>query len=119
MTSSHGATPTLGNLCRVSLPVTEAPVAPQFDPDARTLLVTLNGDDRPGVTKELFEAASTVGAEVLDLEQVVVRGHLALSVLLSPGRDENVLVDRINHIEPSLDCIQFGVGDAFHGAKPS
>ena len=95
MTSSHGATPTLGNLCRVSLPVTEAPVAPQFDPDARTLLVTLNGDDRPGVTKELFEAASTVGAEVLDLEQVVVRGHLALSVLLSPGRDENVLVDRI------------------------
>ena len=41
----------------------------------------------------LFAAASTVGAEVLDLEQVVVRGHLALSVLLSPGRDENVLVE--------------------------
>ena len=36
--------------------MTEAPVAPQFDADARTLLVTLNGDDRPGVTKELFEA---------------------------------------------------------------
>ena len=63
MTSSHGATPTLGNLCRVSLPVTEAPVAPQFDPDARTLLVTLNGDDRPGVTKELFEAASMMNIQ--------------------------------------------------------
>ncbi len=47
------------------------------------------------MTKVLFEAASTVGADVLDLEQVVVRGHLALSVLLSPGRDENVLVDRL------------------------
>lgn len=73
----------------------EPPPAPLPDPDARTLLVTLNGPDRPGVTKALFEAASTVGAEVLDLEQVVVRGHLALSVLLAPGRDENVLVDRL------------------------
>ncbi len=69
--------------------------APVPDADARTLLVTLNGADRPGVTKTIFEAAATVGAQVLDLEQVVVRGHLALSVLLSPGPDENVLVDRL------------------------
>ena len=47
------------------------------------------------MTKVLFDAASTVGADVLDLEQVVVRGHLTLSVLLSPGLDENVLVDRL------------------------
>jgi phosphoserine phosphatase len=73
----------------------DPPAAPLPDPNARTLLLTLNGPDRPGVTKVLFEAASTVGADVLDLEQVVVRGHLALSVLLSPGRDENVLIDRL------------------------
>ena len=73
----------------------EPPAAPLPDPNARTLLLTLNGPDRPGVTKALFEAASTVGADVLDLEQVVVRGHLALSILLSPGRDENVLIDRL------------------------
>ncbi len=71
------------------------PAAPLPDPNARTLLLTLNGPDRPGMTKVLFEAASTVGADVLDLEQVVVRGHLTLSVLLSPGRDENVLIDRL------------------------
>ena len=35
----------------------EPPPAPLPDPDARTLLVTLNGPDRPGVTKALFEAA--------------------------------------------------------------
>ena len=70
----------------------EPPPAPLPDPDARTLLVTLNGPDRPGVTKALFEAASTVGADVLDLEQVVVRGHLALSVLPSPGRDAMEIV---------------------------
>jgi len=73
----------------------EPSAAPRPDPDARTLLLTLDGSDRPGVTKRIFEAAASVGAEVLDLEQVVVRGHLALSVLLAPGRDENVLVDRV------------------------
>lgn len=73
----------------------EPDLPPLPDPDQRTLLVTLNGPDRPGVTKAVFEAASTVGAEVLDLEQVVVRGHLALSVLLGPTQDENVLTDRL------------------------
>ena len=76
--------------------------APLPDPNARTLLLTLNGPDRPGLTKVLFEAASTVGADVLDLEQVVVRGHLTLSVLLSPGRDENVLVDRLTRVGAEL-----------------
>ena len=76
--------------------------APLPDPNARTLLLTLNGPDRPGLTKVLFEAASTVGADVLDLEQVVVRGHLTLSVLLSPGRDENVLVDRLTRVGARL-----------------
>ena len=81
---------------------TEPPVAPLPDPTARTLLVTLDGPDRPGVTKAVFLAASTVGAQVLDVEQVVVRGHLALSVLLAPGRDENVLVDRLTKAGESM-----------------
>jgi phosphoserine phosphatase len=92
----------------------EPPAAPLPDPDARTLLVTLNGPDRPGVTKALFEAASTVGADVLDLEQVVVRGHLALSLLLSPGRDENVLVDRLTRAGSRLGMrvdFELGHGD--------
>jgi phosphoserine phosphatase len=86
----------------VAIDATDPPVAPLPDPNARTLLVTVNGPDRPGVTKALFEAAATVGAEVLDLEQVVVRGHLALSVLLGPGRDENVLVDRLHRVGSDL-----------------
>ncbi len=80
----------------------DPPAAPLPDPNARTLLLTLNGPDRPGVTKVLFDAASTVGADVLDLEQVVVRGHLTLSVLLSPGLDENVLVDRLTRVGSRL-----------------
>ncbi|MFL6079632.1 MAG: phosphoserine phosphatase SerB [Ornithinibacter sp.] len=84
-----------------SAPV-DPPAAPLPDPNARTLLLTLNGPDRPGVTKALFDAASTVGADVLDLEQVEVRGHLSLSVLLSPGPDENVLVDRLTRVGSRL-----------------
>ncbi|NHA68966.1 phosphoserine phosphatase SerB, partial [Phycicoccus flavus] len=75
---------------------------PQPDPSARTLLVALTGRDRPGVTSAVFEAASTVGADVLDVEQVVVRGHLTLSVLLTPGPDENVLTDRLTRAGEAL-----------------
>ncbi|CAN7434806.1 phosphoserine phosphatase SerB [Knoellia sp. LjRoot47] len=49
------------------------------------MLVTLTGDDRPGVTSALFDAVAPTGSVVLDLEQVVVRGQLTLAVLLAPG----------------------------------
>ena len=49
---------------------------------ARTLLVTLTGYDRPGVTSRLFRALSASDATVLDVEQVVIRGRLLLGVLL-------------------------------------
>ncbi len=84
------------------MPADSPPTPPPPDPRSRTLLVTLTGRDRPGVTSALFDAATTVGADVLDVEQVVVRGHLALSVLLSPGRDENVLVDRLTRAGESM-----------------
>jgi phosphoserine phosphatase len=48
-----------------------------------TLLVTLTGRDRPGVTSRLFAALSAHQLSVLDVEQVVIRGRLVLGVLLS------------------------------------
>lgn len=48
----------------------------------RTLLVTLSGRDRPGVTKRLFTALSDHEVVVLDVEQIVVRGRLVLAVLI-------------------------------------
>ena len=53
---------------------------------ASTLLITLTGPDRPGVTSALFEALSGFDVVVLDMEQVVVRGTLVLGVLLG-GRE--------------------------------
>jgi len=46
-----------------------------------TLLITLTGRDRPGVTSRLFGALSGHELSVLDIEQVVIRGHLVLGVL--------------------------------------
>jgi phosphoserine phosphatase len=48
-----------------------------------TLLVTLTGRDRPGVTSRLFSVLSAHELSVLDVEQVVIRGRLVLGVLLS------------------------------------
>lgn len=55
--------------------------------DEPTLLVTLTGPDRPGVTAALFDAVAARDVVVLDVEQVVVRGHLTLAVLLTAGGD--------------------------------
>jgi phosphoserine phosphatase len=47
-----------------------------------TLLITLTGRDRPGVTSRLFGALARYPLSVLDIEQVVIRGKLVLGVLL-------------------------------------
>jgi phosphoserine phosphatase len=50
-----------------------------------TLLVTLTGRDRPGVTARLFSALARHDLAVIDAEQVVIRGRLVLGVLLGCG----------------------------------
>jgi phosphoserine phosphatase len=50
-----------------------------------TLLVTLTGRDRPGVTSRLFSALAPHELSVVDVEQVVIRGRLILGVLLDCG----------------------------------
>jgi len=47
-----------------------------------TLLITLTGQDRPGVTSRLFAGLARYQLAVLDIEQVVIRGKLVLGVLL-------------------------------------
>ena len=58
-----------------------------------SLLITLTGRDRPGVTSRLFGALAGHPLSVLDVEQVVIRGRLVLGVLL--GCDEQPDLNRI------------------------
>ncbi|OBI99416.1 phosphoserine phosphatase SerB [Mycobacterium asiaticum] len=48
-----------------------------------SVLITVTGVDRPGVTSALFEVLSKHGVELLNVEQVVIRGRLTLGVLVS------------------------------------
>ena len=56
-----------------------------------TLLAILSGRDRPGVTASLFDALRHTPCEVLDIQQIVVRGRLVLAVLL--GLDASTVGD--------------------------
>jgi phosphoserine phosphatase len=61
-------------------------------------LITVTGADRPGVTAALFTALQTAGPrplEVVDVEQVVVHGHLVLGVIVreSAVRGEGPVAD--------------------------
>ncbi len=51
--------------------------------NARTLLITLTGPDRPGVTSRLFTVLAGFPVTVADVEQVVIRGRLTLGVLVA------------------------------------
>ena len=60
---------------------------------ARTsqVIVTVSGPDRPGITARLTGILAQMGALLLDIEQVVVREHLSLGMLLDIQNDRGVL----------------------------
>jgi len=55
-----------------------------------SLLITLTGRDRPGVTSRLFGVLARHQLSVLDVEQVVIRGRLVLGVLLGCGEQPDL-----------------------------
>lgn len=72
-------------------------------PDRSTLLITLSGSDRPGVTARLFEAVADFAVEVSDIEQIVARNHLTLAVLLSvSGADIESISDAVRRAARDL-----------------
>ena len=62
-----------------------------MDTTRRTLLITLSGNDRPGVTRRLFSTLQGHAVTVLDVEQLVVRGRLILAVLVEVTGDDEAM----------------------------
>lgn len=94
--------------------MTEASTAP-----ADTLLITLTGDDRPGVTSSVFETLAAAGVAVVDLEQIVLRGRLVLGVLVTAPRDTRRLRSTLESTAAGLGMqvsIERGSGD--NAARP-
>src|SRR4051794_7002120 len=79
-----------------------------------TLLITLVGKDRPGVTSAIFRTLADTGVEVLDIEQIVLRRRLILGVLVTAPRDWKRLRARIVQAAEELGMtvdVDRGTGD--------
>ena len=60
-----------------------------------TGLILVSGVDSPGITEALFETLSPFAVTILDIQQVVIRGRLILTVLisLSPAHAKSIETD--------------------------
>lgn len=69
-----------------------------------TGLILLTGVDKPGITSQLFETLAPFSVAILDIEQVVIRDRLILTVLIA--LDPN----HADAVEADLVSIQDGLG---------
>jgi phosphoserine phosphatase len=79
-----------------------------------TLLITLTGADRPGVTSTIFSRLAVAGVEVVDIEQIVLRGRLVLGLLVTAPRDWRRLRDQVQSAAADLGMqveVERGEGD--------
>jgi len=60
---------------------------PNKNTSAFTGLILVSGEDRPGITEKLMSLLSEFSISILDIEQLVIRGRLILTVLI--GLDES------------------------------
>jgi phosphoserine phosphatase len=68
--------------CFRSVALVSGSLTPAMTTPRISLLITLTGRDRPGVTSRLFGILARYPLSVLDVEQVVIRGRLVLGVLV-------------------------------------
>jgi phosphoserine phosphatase len=67
-----------------------------------TVLATISGRDRPGVTAAFFAALAAHDVEVRDVEQVVIRDRLLLAVLFDLRGDPGALRNSVNQTARAL-----------------
>jgi phosphoserine phosphatase len=71
-------------------------------PTSTPVLITVTGPDKPGVSSVLFAVLTRHGVDVLDVEQVVIRGQLVLGVLVGTERDAEGLQETVEQAMASV-----------------
>ena len=92
--------------------LTSTMIAPKSKPE--TLLITLTGKDRPGVTSSILSTLALAGVVVVDIEQILLRRRLILGVLVTAPRDWKKLKSAIEETAAALDMsveVDRGSGD--------
>jgi phosphoserine phosphatase len=72
-------------------------MSPDPHVDDTTALVRVTGPDHPGITTDLMTVLELAGAEVQDLEQVLVRGHLTLAAIIDTPMPPEALAATLAH----------------------
>ncbi|HWD01465.1 MAG TPA: phosphoserine phosphatase SerB [Amycolatopsis sp.] len=82
------------------------------------VLITTTGPDKPGVSSVLFAVLTRHDVDVLDVEQVVIRGQLVLGVLAGVYRDPEGLQEAVEQAMATVGMdVEVKIGDAI-GADP-
>lgn len=69
-----------------------------------TGLILVSGEDRPGITEALFATLAPFSLTIMDIEQVVIRSRLILTILISLDRvHASAIEDDLNIKADSLD----------------
>jgi phosphoserine phosphatase len=67
-----------------------------------SVLITVTGPDRPGVSSVLFAALTRHGVDLVDVEQVVIRGRLTLGVVVEAHHDPEGLQEAVEQAMASI-----------------
>jgi phosphoserine phosphatase len=76
-----------------------------------TILVNVHGPDHPGISAGLMDVLDATGAEVYDIEQIVVRGRLTLNVLIGVDGEKATIRDLLLFGWEERLAIEFEVVD--------
>ncbi|MEY3163332.1 MAG: hypothetical protein RI887_156 [Actinomycetota bacterium] len=82
-----------------------------------TGLILVSGQDKPGITQHLMKVLSEFVVKIIDIEQIVIRDRLLLTVLISldQGHAEAVVED-LNVLQATLG-LDIAVDFAYHNEK--
>ncbi|GAA3222513.1 phosphoserine phosphatase SerB [Pseudonocardia petroleophila] len=76
-----------------------------------SVLITVTGPDRPGVSSVLFAALTRHGVDLVDVEQVVIRGRLTLGALVTAHHDPEGLQEAVEQAMASISMqVQTSIG---------
>lgn len=77
------------------------------------VLITTTGTDKPGVSSALFAVLTRHGVDVLDVEQVVIRGQLVLGVLVEVDSDPEALQEAVEQAMATVSMrVEVRIGEA-------
>jgi len=90
---------------------------PEGNMSTFTGLILVSGQDKPGVTQHLMKVLSEFVVKIIDIEQIVIRDRLLLTVLISldQGHAEAVVED-LNELQATLG-LDIAIDFAYHNEK--